>query len=98
MEHLADNVATAIVNDYGLSEGDSDDQGNDIYGYLGAPLLKHADLTTDLGNTILRHDKTMEDTVAVKDNGDMDYTIDDEASNRSMSGSSDSVQVINTII
>ena len=32
----------------------------------------------------------MEDDVAVEDDGSMDYTIDDETSNRSISGASDS--------
>ena len=89
MELSADDVATAIFNDYGLLEGDSDDQGDDINGYLGAPVLKHSDLTADLGDTALRHDETMEDDVAVEDDGGMDYTIDDEASNRSIHGASD---------
>ena len=90
MELSADNVATTIFDDYGLSEGDSDDQDDDINGYLGAPVLKHSDLTADLGDTALRHDETMKDDVAVEDHGGMDYTIDDEASNRSISGASDS--------
>ena len=57
---------------------------------LGAPVLKYSDLTVDLGDAALRHDETMEDDVAVEDDGGMDYSIDDEASNRSIHGASDS--------
>ena len=40
----AEEAATVLFDDYGLSEGDSNDEGDDIYGYLGEPVLSHADL------------------------------------------------------
>ena len=34
-----EEAATALCDDYGLLEGDSNDEGDDIYGYLGELVL-----------------------------------------------------------
>lgn len=78
MAILVEDVALEVLDDYGFLECDSDNKRDDIYIYLGPPVLYHKDLTTD------QHDE------AIEEDGGKDYDIDDEATDRSKGSTSDS--------
>ena len=85
MAFSAEEVASGLLDDYGLSEGDSNDEGDDIYGYLGEPILSHADLIPDYEPPDASLDETAE-YGTISDEQD-EVTDQDSASD---DGSSDS--------
>ena len=88
MAILAEEAATALFNDYGLSEGDSNDEDDDIYGYLGEPVLLHADLIPSYEPTDDRLDKTDDRLDEAAEYGSL-YDEQDEATDENQDSASD---------
>ena len=64
------------IDDFGLSDGDNNDKGDDIYGYLGEPIVSHEDL-------ILGHespDVRLDEGTISKDESDQDSGSDNGSS------------------
>ena len=76
MAFSAEEVASSIFDDFGLSDGDSNDKGNDIYGYLGEPIVLHKDLI--LGHELpnVRLDEDISEDESDQDSGSDDGLSD----------------------
>ena len=85
---MAEEAAIALFDDSGLSEDDSNDEGDDIYGYLGKPVLSHADLIPSYEPTDNRLDEMDDRLDETAEYGSL-YDEQDEATDEDQDSASD---------
>ena len=92
----AEEAATALFDDYGLSEGDSNDEGDDIYGYLGEP--RRLDPSYELTDNRLNETDDRLDEIAKYGSlyDEQDEATDEDQDSASDNGSKDSIGTTNS--